>query len=248
VAPKPEKVADGVWRVAGDLRGAMNVFLIADDGGVTQYDAGTHAMTKHVRRIADELGGLKRIVLGHSHPDHRGTAADSPVPVLCHGDEVDDAEADGGMHYFDFADIPWWLSRWIYPPLLRRWDGGPVRIADTVDEGDEIAGFRVVHFPGHAPGLIGLFREADGVALVSDVIYQVDSIRLRALPEEVAPMVPHPVWARDYPTSIASVRKLAGLGATAIWPGHEDAVTGGAEEVAARLNRAADRAQRNPGT
>jgi hydroxyacylglutathione hydrolase len=248
VAPQPEKIADGVWRVAGDFRKAMNVFLIEDEGGVTQFDAGTHAMTKHVRRIADEMGGLRRIVLGHGHPDHRGTAAHSPVPVLCHPDERADAEGDGGMHYFDFKDIPWWFSRLIYPTLLRRWDGGPVRIADTVQEGDEVAGFKVLHFPGHAPGLIGLHRESDGVALVSDVIYQVNSIRLKPLPEEVAPMVPHPVWAHDYPASIESVRKLAGLGATAIWPGHEDAVAGTAEEVAARLNRAADRAATTPGT
>jgi hydroxyacylglutathione hydrolase len=248
VAPQPEKIANGVWRVAGDFRKAMNVFLIEDEGGVTQFDAGTHAMTKHVRRIADEMGGLRRIVLGHGHPDHRGTAAHSPVPVLCHPDERADAEGDGGMHYFDFKDIPWWFSRLIYPTLLRRWDGGPVRIADTVQEGDVVAGFKVLHFPGHAPGLIGLHRESDGVVLVSDVIYQVNSIRLKPLPEEVAPMVPHPVWAHDYPASIESVRKLAGLGATAIWPGHEDAVTGTAEEVAARLHRAADRAATTPGT
>ena len=32
------------------------------------------------------------------------------------------------------------------------WDGGPVQISGTVSEGDEIAGFRVIHLPGHAPG------------------------------------------------------------------------------------------------
>jgi glyoxylase-like metal-dependent hydrolase (beta-lactamase superfamily II) len=248
MAPRAQKIADGVWRVAGDLRKSMNVFLIEDEGGVAQFDAGTQGMTKHVRRIAAELGGLKRIVLGHSHADHRGTAADSPVPVLCHPDEVADAEADGGIHYFDLDRIPWWFSRAIYPMLLRRWDGGPVKIADTVQEGDSIAGFEVVHLPGHAPGLIALHRPADGLVLVSDVVYQVDSIRLRALPEDVAPMVPHPVWAHDYPLSIESVRKLAGLGATAVWPGHEHAVEGTAEEVAARLGRAADRAEQTPGT
>jgi glyoxylase-like metal-dependent hydrolase (beta-lactamase superfamily II) len=61
-------------------------------------------------------------------------------------------------------------------------------------------------------------------------------------------MVPHPVWAHDYARSIESVRKLASLGATAIWPGHEDAVEGTEEEVRARLERAADRATAEPGT
>ena len=52
--------------------------------------------------------------------------------------------------------------------LIARWDGGAVEIAGTLDEGDEVAGFRVVHLPGHAPGLIALFRDSDRLALVSD--------------------------------------------------------------------------------
>jgi hydroxyacylglutathione hydrolase len=243
------RVADGVWRLAGDFRKAMNVFLIEDEGGVTMFDGGTKGMVKPIRRAADELGGLRRIVLGHAHHDHRGSAPGLDVPVLCHPDEVADAEGDGGYHNFDIDQIPWWFSRMVYPTLLKRfWDGGPVKIADTVTEGDEVAGFRVLHLPGHAVGLIGLWRESDRLALVSDAIYQVNSIRLKALPEDVRPMVPHPVWAHDYPRSIESVRKLASLGATTIWPGHEDAVEGTEEEVRAVLERAADRAAAVPGT
>jgi hydroxyacylglutathione hydrolase len=243
------RVADGVWRLAGDFRNAMNVFLIEDDGGVTMFDAGTKGMVKPIRRAADELGGLRRIVLGHAHHDHRGSAPGLGAPVVCHPAEVADAEGDGGYHNFDIDQIPWWFSRMVYPTLLKRmWDGGPVKIADTVSEGDEVAGFRVIHFPGHAVGLIGLWRESDRLALVSDTIYQVNSIRLKALPEDVRPMVPHPVWAHDYQRSIESVRKLASLGATTIWPGHEDAVEGTAEEVRAVLERAADRAAAVPGT
>ena len=248
MAPKAERVADGVWRVAGDLKSAMNVYFIEDGNGVTQFDAGTKAMSKHTERIAAEMGGLNRIVLGHAHADHRGTAANTKAPVLCHTDELDDALGDGGLHYMDLKDIPWWVTRMLYPRLLKHWDGGPVKIQDTLDEGDEIAGFKVVHLPGHAPGLIGLWRESDGVALVSDTFYQVDSIKLKPLPEEDAPMVPHPVWAIDYPASIESVRKLAGLGASCLLPGHEQALEGTPEQVAAALNRAADRAQATPGT
>ena len=35
----------------------------------------------------------------------------------------------------------------VYPHLLRIWDGGPVDIAGTVSEGDEVAGFEVVSSP-----------------------------------------------------------------------------------------------------
>ena len=40
----------------------------------------------------------------------------------------------------------------------------------VVEFDGEVAGFRVIHFPGHARGPIGLWRESDRLALVSDVI------------------------------------------------------------------------------
>ncbi len=76
--------------------------------------------------------------------------------------------------YLELSALPA-PARWIYPTLLRRWDGGGVKIDGTVSEGDEVAGFRVIHFPGHAPGLIGLWRESDRLAIVSDVVYLIDS-------------------------------------------------------------------------
>lgn len=236
---KLERIADGVWRFAGDLKKAMNVYFLADDGGVTMYDAGTKGMTKSVARTAGELGGLKRIVLGHSHADHRGTAPRLGAPVLCHPDEVADAEGDGGYHYFDIDQIPVWWSRLAYPRLLKHWDGGPVKVADTVSEGDEVAGFEVVHLPGHAPGLIALWRASDRLALVSDTLYQVDSIRMRALPEGEGPVVPHPVWALDYRQSIESARKLAALEPAAVWTGHEDGLIGDPAELRVRIEQAA---------
>jgi hydroxyacylglutathione hydrolase len=240
--PITERIADGVWRHAGDVRRGMNVYLLEDDAGVTVFDAGTQAMTDGVRKAADELGGAKRVVLGHSHADHRGVASALGVPVLCHPDEVSDARSDGGMHYFDVDQIPVWWSRRIYPTLLRMWDGGPVEIADTVSEGDEVAGFRVLHFPGHAPGLIGLWRERDRLAIVSDVIYMVDSLRLKRLPDHRAPVVPDRIWNRDHESAKASVRKLAALEPRTVWAGHAESLTGEPHQVRVILERAADRA------
>jgi glyoxylase-like metal-dependent hydrolase (beta-lactamase superfamily II) len=209
---------------------------------VTVFDAGTAAMTDGVRTAADELGGARRLILGHSHPDHRGVAPGMGVPVLCHADEVEDARGDGGMHYFDIDQIPVWWTRRIYPGLFRRWDGGPVEIADTVGEGDDVAGFRVLHFPGHAPGLIGLWREGDRLAIVSDVIYMVDSLRLKRLPQSQAPVVPDRIWNYDHESAKASTRKLAALEPRTVWAGHAEAVTGEPHQVRALLERAADAA------
>lgn len=237
--PATEKLADGVWRHAGDLRQAMNVYLLAEeDGSVTIFDGGTRGMTEGVREAANRIGPIKRIVLGHSHADHRGIAPGMGVPVLCHPDEVADAEGDGGFHYFRIRDIPRRLPRVAYPILLKRWDGGPVKIADTVAEGDEVAGFTVKHFPGHAPGLIGLWRERDRLALVSDTIYMVDSMTFK--PQDV-PDIPHPVWNPDQAAAVESCRKLAALEPRTVAAGHEPPLVGEPHQVRAMLEQAAVR-------
>jgi hydroxyacylglutathione hydrolase len=234
-----ERVADGVWLLRGDLRGAMNVYFVEDGDGVVQFDAGTKSMRKAVRRAGEQLGGIKRVVLGHAHADHRGTAPYMGAPVFCHPDEVADAESDNAIApYFDLSLLPVAWVRWIYPTLLRRWDGGAVKIDGTVTEGDEVAGFRVVHFPGHAPGLIGLWRESDRVALVSDVVYMVDSARLKPLPEGEA-SIPHPAWAWNHEMAKQSLRKLAGLEPKVVGAGHEHPLRG--DNLRPLLERAADK-------
>lgn len=234
-----EKVADGVWLLRGDLRGAMNVYFIEDGDGVVQYDAATSSMRKKVRRAGEQLGGVKKVVLGHAHADHRGAAMATGAPVFCHPDEVADAESDNAIApYFDLSLLPVAPVRWIYPFLLRRWDGGAVKIDGTVAEGDEIAGFRVVHFPGHAPGLIGLWRESDRVALVSDTVYMVDSARLKPLPDGEA-SVPHPAWAWNHEMAKQSLRKLAALEPKVVGAGHEHPLRG--DNLRPLLERAADK-------
>ena len=187
------------------------------------------------------MGGLKRVVLGHAHADHRGTAPYMGVPVHCHPDEVADAESDASIPpYMDLSQLPVAPIRWLYPFLLRRWDGGAVKIAGTVSEGDEVAGFRVIHFPGHAPGLIGLWRERDRVALVSDVIYLVDTVAKlgNQLPAGEA-SVPHPAWAWDHAKSKQSVRKLAALEPRVVATGHAEPLRG--DNLRETLERAAEK-------
>jgi glyoxylase-like metal-dependent hydrolase (beta-lactamase superfamily II) len=112
------------------------------------------------------------------------------------------------------------------------WDGGAINIAGTVDEGDNVAGFEVVHLPGHAPGLIGLFRRSDGLALVSDCVYTIDPQTGIKGP----PRVPHQAFNVDTDQARASIRKLAALEPSVVWAGHADPVTG---DVLEQLGQAA---------
>src|SRR5829696_2982341 len=155
-----EKIADRVWLLRGDLGDSMNIYFIEDGEGVVQFDAGSKAMTKAARAAGEELGGVKKVVLGHAHADQRGTAPALGAPVYCHPGEVADAESGAAIDsYMEISELPLRRARLAYPLLMRRWDGGAVRIEGTVSEGEDVAGFEVLEFPGHARGLIGLWRE-----------------------------------------------------------------------------------------
>lgn len=228
-----ERVGDGVWLVRGGTPKLMNVYLIEDEGGVTMFDAGIEAMVKPLARATAKFGGIKRIVLGHSHADHRGAAAklarETGAPVLAHEAEAADAEGDGGAHYFHKSMLEHRHARLMMNTMLRIWDGGPVPVTDTLREGDQIAGFDVVHFPGHAPGLIGLWRERDGLALVSDTFYTLNPETAR----KGEARVPHSAFNLDTETARASILKLSALGPKTAWPGHADPLL---TDVAATLD------------
>jgi hydroxyacylglutathione hydrolase len=234
-----EKVADGVWLLRGDTRKSMNIYFLEDGDGVVQFDAGTKAMTKAARAAGQQLGGIKRVVLGHAHADHRGTAPAMGAPVFCHADDVADAESDAAIApYMEISELPV-PARWLYPLLLKRWDCGAVKIAGTVAESEEVAGFKVLHFPGHAPGLIGLWRERDRVAIVSDVIYLIDSTKMgRPLPKGEA-SVPHPAWNWDHAKAKDSIRKLAALEPELVCAGHDEPLRG--PNLRPALERAAEK-------
>jgi steroid delta-isomerase-like uncharacterized protein len=228
-----ERVADGVWLLRGGTPRLYNVYLLEDEGGgVTLFDAGIKIMTRAIAEAAAPLGGINRVVLSHADADHRGAAPGLRAPVYVHPADRAAAESDERLrdyHRIDRLGVP---ARWVYPSLFRFWDGGAVPIAGTVEEGDDVSGFRVVHLPGHAPGLIGLFRDGDRLALSADCFYMLDietSFKGR-------PRVPHPAFNQDEEQARASIRKLAALDPSAAWPAHAGPLTG---DVRAQLERAA---------
>jgi hydroxyacylglutathione hydrolase len=232
-ASSARMVAEGVWVVQGQP-GRCNVYLLEDEGQVTLFDAGARTMTRSLAAAGAKLGGIRRIVLGHAHTDHRGSAPGLGAPVYCHPAEVEDAEGSGGFRYWPegLVGLPLWM-RILHKAMHRyAWDGGPVKVEGTVVEGDEIAGFKVIELPGHAPGQIGLWRESDRLAIVSDCFYTLDM-----LGRDTAPHIPEPTYNYDTDEARASMRKLAALEPAAAWAGHAKPLTG---DVRSQLELAAD--------
>ncbi len=230
---EPEQIAGGVWVVRGGfpLR-TMNVYLLADGDGVTVFDAGIAAMPSAVRAAGARLGGITRVVLGHADADHRGAAGGLGAPIYCH--QADRAAAESPEPFRTYWDLSKLAphARAVYPRLLKAWDGGALKIAGTVAEDEEVAGFKVVHLPGHAPGLIGLFRESDRLALASDCFYTLDP----QTGVKGGARVPHPAFNANLDQTRDSIRKLAALEPSTAWAGHADPVSG---DVRGELERAA---------
>jgi hydroxyacylglutathione hydrolase len=230
----PEPVAPGVWIIRGGFPARlMNVFLLEDDGGVTVFDGGIREMGPLVAAAGARLGGIKRVVLGHADADHRGAVPALGAPVYCHPAEQEAAASTSPYrHYWDPGKLGPHGRAVLWNRLLPSWDGGPLETAGTVTEGDEVAGFRVIELPGHAPGQIGLFRDSDRVALVTDCFYVLDAQTGIKRPAQV----PHPAFNVDTDQARESIAKLAALEPAEVWPGHLGPVR---DNVRSKLERAA---------
>ncbi|WCB96324.1 hypothetical protein DSM104299_05081 [Baekduia alba] len=229
--PDVRDVAPGVRQVAVGHPFLSYMYLLDSDEGVIAFDAGIRGSGPDI--LAAAGGTIAKVVLSHAHADHRGGAPELDAPIFCHPDEVPDAQGEWPQSYLDFGLIENELVRDGIQQLNRQWDSGPLEIAGTVVEGDEVAGLRVIHVPGHAPGEIALFRAADGLLIAGDAIYTQDLEIAQPAPARV----PHPStnWSTDQ--ARASIRKLITYNPTSVWTSHADAVTG--DDIAAQLEAAA---------
>jgi glyoxylase-like metal-dependent hydrolase (beta-lactamase superfamily II) len=153
------EVATGVWLLTGFPRYLVNVYLAGD----VLIDAATRW---HGRWIARRLEGrsLGMVALTHCHPDHQGAAKylcdRFRVPLACHAEDVPAMEGREPMR----------PMRRVIRLGQAVMAGPPHPVARVLNDGDEVAGFRVIHTPGHTAGHVIYFRESDRVAIAGDVL------------------------------------------------------------------------------
>jgi hydroxyacylglutathione hydrolase len=205
-------LAPGVWRLKEVPAPTINVYLAED----VLVDAGR---TWDRRRILAELEGreISMLALTHVHPDHQGAAKAvceaRGVPLACHADDVDAME---GRRPVQEAST----SNPVNRVVRALWEGPPHQVGRVLGDGDEVAGFRCVHTPGHSRGHLVYFRESDRVAICGDVIRNMSyATGLPGIKE------PPEIFTYDPAENRRSIRKLAELEPSLILPGHGPAVT-----------------------
>lgn len=156
-----KQLADGVWQLSSFPPDSINTYLLED----VLVDAATRYNGGHILK---ELRGheVSAHALTHAHPDHQGAShrlcTELSIPYW-----VGEADADA-------AENPKLIGkRQPNHPLAQfffRTCTGPAHPVDRkLREGDEVAGFQVLHVPGHSAGHVAFWRESDGVLVAGDV-------------------------------------------------------------------------------
>src|SRR5712692_2982127 len=193
-----KQLAENVYMLKGWPPNAINVYLVED----VLIDAATRQGEKRImRQIAGR--SVTAHALTHAHPDHQGAShaicERLKIPLSCGHGDVPAMETPGAISN---SQAPGWLNRF----QARFWTGPPHPVARALKEGDEVAGFTVLESPGHSPGHVAYWREADGVLILGDVLNNVNVKTGRPGLHE-----PPAIFTPDPPRNRASARRLAAL-------------------------------------
>jgi hydroxyacylglutathione hydrolase len=193
-----QQLADDLWQLSGFPANAVNVYVIGDvlvDAGL-RIDRG---------RILKQLQGRKisAHTLTHAHLDHYGSSHEVctrlGIPMWC-GDADAEAVEKGKMVSKGGRLVPGPKSH----PIARR-----------LQEGDEVAGFTVLHTPGHSPGHVSYWRESDRTLLCGDVMWGTNPFLMRGPIRE-----PFPIVSPDPKLNRESARRIAALEPALVCFGH----------------------------
>jgi glyoxylase-like metal-dependent hydrolase (beta-lactamase superfamily II) len=198
------ELAPNIWQLGGFPPHLFNVYLIGD----VLIDAATRwAGGRILRQLGDRKPSM--LALTHVHPDHQGSVRmiceRCGIPLACHADDVPTMQGERPMQ----PDNP--FIRFV----SRLYSGPAFAVARVLREGEEVAGFRVVHAPGHTPGHVIFFRESDRVAIVGDVLNGMNLFTgLPGLHE------PPTFFCTDVTENRHSIRRLAELRPSLLCFGH----------------------------
>jgi hydroxyacylglutathione hydrolase len=192
------ELTNDVWHLSGFPPNNVNVYVIGD----VLIDAG---LALDRGRILRQINGrtISANALTHAHFDHYGSShaicEQLGIPLWCGAGDVEAVEA-GKMVARGGRMVP---AAKAHP------------VARGLREGDEVAGFKVLDTPGHAPGHVSYWRELDRVLVCGDVMWGYNPFLLSGGIRE-----PYPLASPDPRLNRESARRLAALEPELICFGH----------------------------
>jgi glyoxylase-like metal-dependent hydrolase (beta-lactamase superfamily II) len=201
-----EQVADGLYQLRGFPPNAFNVYLMGD---VLVDAASRHAR----RRILRQLRGhdVRAHALTHAHPDHQGSSHG-----VCEALGIPYWVGEGDVEAAETGEISRYQPDLAINRFMHRLMSGPGHPVDRVlREGEEVAGFAVLHVPGHSAGHLAFWRESDRTLVCGDVVRNMSfATALPGLHDAPRAFTPDPARNRE------SARRLAALEPALVCFGH----------------------------
>jgi len=239
------QVAPGIHQFS---HGISNFYIVDEGGRLVLVDAGVAGDWGLFLRALASIGrtpkDLQAVLLTHAHSDHTGFAerarTAAPTIVWVHAEDVAVAKGgkqgrnEGGLGgYLRYAEA--WKTLF---GLLAHGGVSIVPILEVAAFGDgqtlDLPGHpRVVHLPGHTPGMAALFLEGRRVLFTGDALVTRNPLTGRRGPQ----IMPRGL-NRNSQQALNSLAKVEGLAADLLLPGHGDAWTQGAADAVRRARAA----------
>ena len=217
----PPGAADGAWVLID--AGVMGTGSLLESGVEARFG-------KHVRPSA--------IVLTHGHFDHVGDlrhlAERWDVPIYAH--ELEHPYLDGRSSYPPPDPT---VGGGLMSALSSYYPRGPIDVGKWLRKLPEdgnvpgMPGWRWIHTPGHSPGHVSLWRDADRLLIAGDAFITTAQESAYAVAAQRPELHGPPMYfTPDWESARASVERLAALQPERVVTGHGPALQGEEMRVA----------------